>query len=946
MFGAHGPRHWRLLLQVGLWLWASHQWSVECRDDHEDTETTYSLEYRWSAWSEFTHCSRSCGLGIKQRYRKCYVFGDNPEPVDSLLCNGPTEDFRTCNTQNCPAGSRDFRVLQCSFFNGQKYMGRHRSWRPFTSGRTMLAKEPCSLFCAPVDLSRNVVKFSSRVVDGTRCANSPSDVCIEGACLPVGCDKQLNSNATHDWCGVCDGDNSTCHRVSGVITRNIAAGYTDLLTIPRYARHIRVTEKSESKATLALRNRSGRFVINGVEFSRHTSMTRLVAGSVFYYQPGVSEDGLESLQSHGPVNHALNLMGFMDGKEGPVKLWYEFTVPDLRENPETTGHSNDSNNSLDDSYPWQSLLYNYMLSKNGFVGPKRSRPSPPHKIIADAELSTVNTLHFEPSSTTSESPRRGINTNTNTEVHKHKINHFEKSSTNFSDNLNFSTYDHTSYVQSAERLNENIETQFIENDAQQKRVQPGDTHGGKSVHEKDVPVFVPTHQHPHIDHEEEEESDEDNGALHVDLMVKLKKPVQRHESEHPTRRDSRHGHEGEQKKYDWRTNSITPCSSTCSAGSEIRFFSCFRSKNNEKVDDEYCDLSTRPDPSYHICTRRPCQARWVAGMWSQCSRTCDVGRQFRTVRCWRMMAPGFDSTVHDYLCDSETKPEEQRKCNESPCGPQWEMSPWEKCSSDCGHSVKKRQVRCSGGRDDICYASQKPVEQTTCTQQPCTNQWYTSDWSRCSGDCSVGLKQRRVMCRDPRGRVVDKKMCDQNTKPLTTHACGDVPHCRHRWVPQLWNSCPVTCGTGEATRKVVCGAVINRRFKVQPESYCRHLTRPVSSARCQQRQCGPQWFLTEWSECSQTCGPSAVRMREVKCYRGDVLSERCDSDIKPNTLEECVLPDCLEQKDSDCEGDTMASCDLVVGAKLCDRFYYRQACCETCKHQHKQTRKSRQSNLE
>ena len=40
-------------------------------------------------------------------------------------------------------------------------------------------------------------------------------MCIAGHCMPVGCDRQLQSNATLDQCGVCNGDGSTCIEKSG-----------------------------------------------------------------------------------------------------------------------------------------------------------------------------------------------------------------------------------------------------------------------------------------------------------------------------------------------------------------------------------------------------------------------------------------------------------------------------------------------------------------------------------------------------------------------------------------------------------------------------------------------------------------------------------------------------------------------------------------------------------
>lgn len=43
-----------------------------------------------------------------------------------------------------------------------------------------------------------------------------------------------------------------------------------------------------------------------------------------------------------------------------------------------------------------------------------------------------------------------------------------------------------------------------------------------------------------------------------------------------------------------------------------------------------------------------------------------------------MLAPGFDSSVYDDLCESAglARPMERKACKNKACGPQWELSEW------------------------------------------------------------------------------------------------------------------------------------------------------------------------------------------------------------------------------------------------------------------------------
>lgn len=51
--------------------------------------------------------------------------------------------------------------------------------------------------------------------DGTSCSHESFNKCVNGICRPAGCDNKLDSDAQLDKCGVCNGNNDTCHDIIG-----------------------------------------------------------------------------------------------------------------------------------------------------------------------------------------------------------------------------------------------------------------------------------------------------------------------------------------------------------------------------------------------------------------------------------------------------------------------------------------------------------------------------------------------------------------------------------------------------------------------------------------------------------------------------------------------------------------------------------------------------------
>uniref|UniRef100_A0A663M071 PLAC domain-containing protein n=1 Tax=Athene cunicularia TaxID=194338 RepID=A0A663M071_ATHCN len=382
--------------------------------------------------------------------------------------------------------------------------------------------------------------------------------------------------------------------------------------------------------------------------------------------------------------------------------------------------------------------------------------------------------------------------------------------------------------------------------------------------------------------------------------------------------------------YRWKVSAYAPCSSTCTSGISTSYAICVRYDGVE-VDETYCDALTRPEPTHEFCTGRDCQPRWETSWWSECSRTCGEGYQYRTVRCWKMLAPGFDSSVYDDLCESAglARPMERKACKNKACGPQWELSEWSECSAQCGmQGTMKREVRCSV-EAPFCDESQKPSSEKVCTGPPCDRRWTASDWGPCSGSCGKGRMSRFITCRNLEGKVISNSQCDPITKPLAIHPCGDK-NCPAHWVEQEWEQCDASCGRGMKTRVVLCAGLENGVYREYPEKRCQASQKPEEQAACFRRPCST-WFTTSWSQCSKTCG-AGVRLREVKCYQGEALAQGCDPTSKPEARQTCQLQPCPTEAPDDCEDKATANCVLVLKVKLCSHWYYRKACCWSCRH--------------
>ncbi|XP_023669967.1 ADAMTS-like protein 5 [Paramormyrops kingsleyae] len=277
------------------------------------TRRQLPYENDWGSWGGWSTCSRTCGGGASMRTRVCITRNLIAGP-----CPGDTRQYKICNTPECPAGSLEFRELQCAAFNDRPLVaGNSYKWTTFHGG-----SNPCELSC--LALGQNFYYNFGRVLDGTSCDTEPGVVCVNGRCLRPGCDLILGSSQREDACMVCGGQNSTCLRHRSVYRSGQQGaglfGYNEVAMIPAGATHIRVTDNS--KNYLALQNGRSQFIING-DWKISIPGEYSIAGTKVLYRR--STDTWESFEAPGPTREDLHVMLLSTDTNPGIE--YEYWLP-------------------------------------------------------------------------------------------------------------------------------------------------------------------------------------------------------------------------------------------------------------------------------------------------------------------------------------------------------------------------------------------------------------------------------------------------------------------------------------------------------------------------------------------------------------------------------------------------------------------------------------------
>ncbi|EDO43067.1 predicted protein, partial [Nematostella vectensis] len=225
-------------------------------------------------------------------------------------------NYRTCNIQDCPEGSGNFRYEQCAEFNNRTLDGRKYKWVPYIPG-----VDRCGLNCMPKG-EYFYYKWGEKVVDGTRCGQDSYDICVNGECKSLGCDLILNSKAKEDKCRVCNGNGENCRTVRGSYYDS-GEGYKEFLVIPPGATNLRIEEIKPSVHFIAMADSKGKFFFNG-NYVVTNPRTYKFAGTLFRYER--TEAGKEVISALGPTTEQVHV-GLLTADEPNPGIEYEFSLP-------------------------------------------------------------------------------------------------------------------------------------------------------------------------------------------------------------------------------------------------------------------------------------------------------------------------------------------------------------------------------------------------------------------------------------------------------------------------------------------------------------------------------------------------------------------------------------------------------------------------------------------
>eukprot|EP00794_Sanderia_malayensis_P012673 gene12673-13974_t len=278
----------------------------------------------------------------------------------------------------------------------------------------------------------------------------------------------------------------------------------------------------------------------------------------------------------------------------------------------------------------------------------------------------------------------------------------------------------------------------------------------------------------------------------------------------------------------------------------LRVVACVLQKLNKVVPNSVC-----PPPypiNWRYCNTQPCVTyEWSARSWGKCSVSCGGGLQMRIMDC---VVKGTSRRIAFKYCNGKKSPAKVRECNLHQCDAfEYRTAMVGKCSRSCGGGIRGRIVNCvnkrTGARAGNLFCTGPPPPRIEkCNVQPCPHyEWNTEKFGACSQTCDGGERYRNVYCFEKRSKTrVDDSYC-KTTKPDTSETCENPPCSSYLWDEGPWSLCDAVCGSGEQNRTVRC--LMEGSRTVSPDSRCSiTVNKPASTKSCRVKDCASKDSLS------------------------------------------------------------------------------------------------------
>ncbi|XP_065076694.1 A disintegrin and metalloproteinase with thrombospondin motifs 1 isoform X3 [Ochlerotatus camptorhynchus] len=749
-----------------------NQWCQKGKCVYVNRKALQPQDGGWGQWSPFSECSRSCGAGVQISTRNC----DSPPPANGgKYCTGMRMQYRSCNTEDCPERTLDFREEQCHELDGNNFeipgLEKDVKWIPKYGVK---AEDQCKLYCRVKD-SNNYFLLRDKVKDGTPCTHPHEsyDMCINGQCRRAGCDYVFDSDATMDKCGNCRGTNDTCSEVSGKFPFSKMA-YSQkkpqkIVRIPRGATNIVIIQPGykDDGNYIALRDENYEYIFNPPKSTVVSGFKkRLFAGVMLEYN-GPDEE-VETIRSdYGrPVKQDLIVEVIFYAKMHPVSeniVEYSYTIPIDRQ---TVAVSKIPSHVQQN--PSQNTIPNYQWKMSDWSKCDQSCSGKRHRTAGCFDIETGKETPIS-NCRNSAKPREDYEP-CNTECK------FEWEATS------------SECSNSCGEGFKNVQYQCVQRYIKTQQTNPVDPAYCSNIRK---PSTLEKCHGPCPDatwsYSDWEPQDSPTYAYSA---YETKPIVARQDSNYYSALNTPITYQnGSSDPYKWCTGTWSICNAKCNGGFKRRKVQCCYKSNESTVDDRYCPADNKPSEQTN-CGNFRCPV-WNFGQWGECNDDC---KRYRQVLCQDHR--GKESNE----CPLNQKPPEVESC----CHFRWRITNWKPCNVTCGggdgyrtgervcmrlfpKSVENPHPVKTGRKVDAKYCAHAkipPAKKLVRKCKTCQFRWEVSPWSKCSVGCGAGLATRNVTCSNGRSTA---HVCDSKHKPSNVKSCETHGFCR--WSTGRWNRC-------------------------------------------------------------------------------------------------------------------------------------------------------------